>query len=110
MLTAPKDACQALLERLNLSIQDIDVIEINEAFSSMVLYYIEKMRVNTEKVNIHGGAIAMGHPLGATGAIILSTAVELLIERNQRYGLISLCTAGGMSIAMCIENMELKHA
>ena len=110
MLTAPKDACQALLKRLNLSIHDMDVIEINEAFSSMILFYIEKMGIDLEKINIHGGAIAMGHPLGATGAIILSTAVELLIERNQRYGLISLCTAGGMSIAMCIENTEYQNA
>jgi len=108
MLTAPKDACQALLKRLNLSIDDIDVIELNEAFASVVLYFIEHMNVDPNRINIHGGAIAMGHPLGATGAIILGTAVDLLIERNQRYGLVSLCTAGGMSMAMVIENMERK--
>ena len=110
MLTAPQKACRRLLKRLNLSIDDMDVIEINEAFSSMILYYIDQMGIKMDRINIHGGAIAMGHPLGATGAIILSTAVELLIERNQRYGLISLCTAGGMSVAMCIENMEKKDA
>ena len=106
MLTAPKEACQALLSRLDLAVEDMDVIEINEAFASMILYYINNMQVNPERVNIHGGAIALGHPLGATGAMILGMAVDLLIERNQRYGLISLCTAGGMSVAMCIENME----
>lgn len=106
MLTAPSVACQNLLQRLQIDINEIDIIEINEAFSSVVLYFMQNMGIDQTKVNLNGGAIALGHPLGATGAMILGTAVDLLQESNKRLALVSLCTAGGMGLAMVIENMK----
>ena len=106
MLTAPSVACQNLLQRLQIDINEIDIIEINEAFSSVVLYFMQNMGIDQTKVKLNGGAIALGHPLGATGAMILGTAVDLLQESNKRLALVSLCTAGGMGLAMVIENMK----
>ena len=106
MLTAPSESSKRLLDKLGLSLDDIDVIEINEAFSSVALYYMKALDIDDSRVNLNGGAIAMGHPLGATGAIILGTAVDLLISRKKRLGLISLCTASGMGVSMVIKNME----
>lgn len=103
MLTGPAPASKLALEKAGLTIDDIDVIEINEAFASVVLRFIEEMGCDPEKVNPNGGAIAMGHPLGATGAIILGSCLDELERQQKRFGLITLCIGGGMGIATIIE-------
>jgi acetyl-CoA C-acetyltransferase len=88
-----------------MTIDDIDLIEVNEAFAAVVLRFMREMGVPHEKVNVNGGAIAMGHPLGATGAMILGTLIDELERRDLRYGLATLCVGGGMGIATIIERM-----
>ncbi|WP_288802092.1 acetyl-CoA C-acetyltransferase [uncultured Corynebacterium sp.] len=105
MLTAPAPASRAALAKAGLKPEDIDVWEINEAFSSVVLRAQRELNIPDEKLNISGGAIAMGHPLGATGAIITSTAVDELHRTGGRYALITLCVAAGMGVATIIERV-----
>ncbi len=106
MLTGPAPASKMALEKAGLTIDDIDVIEINEAFASVVLRFIDEMGCDPEKVNPNGGAIAMGHPLGATGAMILGTCLDELERQKKKYGLVTLCIGGGMGIATIIERAE----
>jgi acetyl-CoA C-acetyltransferase len=84
----------------------MDLIEINEAFASVVLHFIKETGAPLEKINVNGGAIAMGHPLGATGAMILGILLDELERRKLRYGLATLCAAGGMGVATIIERIE----
>ncbi|MFI9411422.1 acetyl-CoA C-acetyltransferase [Nocardia gamkensis] len=105
MLTGPAPASRKALEIAGLSVDDIDLFEINEAFSSVVLRFMKDLDLPHEKVNVNGGAIAMGHPLGATGAMLISTVVDELERRDQRRGLITLCVGGGMGIATIIERV-----
>ena len=105
MLTAPAHAAQLALEKAKLSTSDIDLWEINEAFSAVVLHAIDALSIPVDKVNVNGGAIAYGHPLGATGAMLVSTLVDELIRRRKRYGLVTLCTAAGMASAAIIERV-----
>ena len=105
MLTAPAPAARAALAKAGLTPEDIDVWEINEAFSSVVLRAQRELNIPDEKLNINGGAIAMGHPLGATGAIITGTAVDELHRSGGRYALITLCVAAGMGVATIIERV-----
>ncbi|MDN5683749.1 acetyl-CoA C-acetyltransferase [Corynebacterium glyciniphilum] len=105
MLTAPAPAARAALEQAGLTTDDIDVWEINEAFSSVVLRAQRELNIPDEKLNINGGAIAMGHPLGATGAMITGTAVDELHRTGGRYALITLCVAAGMGVATIIERV-----
>jgi acetyl-CoA C-acetyltransferase len=105
MLTGPAPASRKALERAGLTIDDIDLIEMNEAFAAVVLRFVKDMGVPLEKVNVNGGAIAMGHPLGATGAMILGTLIDELERTNGRYGLATLCIGGGMGIATVIERV-----
>jgi acetyl-CoA C-acetyltransferase len=105
MLTGPTPATRKALALAGLTIGDIDLFEINEAFASVVLKWIKDLRLPAEQVNVNGGAIAMGHPLGATGAMILGTVVDELERRSARRGLVSLCVAGGMGIATIIERV-----
>ena len=105
MLTGPAPATRKALAKSGLSIDDIDLFEVNEAFASVVLKFIKELRVPEEKVNVNGGAIAMGHPLGATGCIILATLLDELERRQLRYGLATLCVGGGMGIATIIERV-----
>ncbi|MDM0066825.1 acetyl-CoA C-acetyltransferase [Variovorax sp. J31P207] len=105
MLAGPAPASRLALKKAGLRIEDIDLIEINEAFSSVVLRFLQEMQVDPEKVNVNGGAIAMGHPLGATGAMLVGTLLDELERRNLRRGLITLCVAGGMGIATIIERV-----
>ena len=105
MLTAPAPAARAALEQAGLTADDIDVWEINEAFSSVVLRAQRDLNIPDEKLNINGGAIAMGHPLGATGAMITGTAVDELHRTGGRYALITLCVAAGMGVATIIERV-----
>ncbi|GAA2092908.1 acetyl-CoA C-acetyltransferase [Streptomyces albiaxialis] len=105
MLTGPTPASRKALAKAGLTIDDIDLVEINEAFAAVVLRFVKEMEIPLEKVNVNGGAIAMGHPLGATGAMILGTLVDELERRDQRYGLATLCVGGGMGIATVVERV-----
>ncbi|MEV5604137.1 acetyl-CoA C-acetyltransferase [Streptomyces sp. NPDC052299] len=105
MLTGPAPASRKALAKAGLTIEDIDLIEINEAFAGVVLRFVRDMGVSLDKVNVNGGAIALGHPLGATGAMILGTLIDELERRDQRYGLATLCVGGGMGIATVIERL-----
>ena len=105
MLTGPAPATRKALAKAGMTIDDIDLIEVNEAFAAVVLRFMREMDVPHDKVNVNGGAIAMGHPLGATGAMILGTLCDELERRDLRYGLATLCVGGGMGIATIIERM-----
>lgn len=105
MLTGPAPATRKVLARAGLNIDDIDLFEVNEAFASVVMRFMREMQVPEEKVNVNGGSIAMGHPLGATGCIILATLLDELERRKLRYGLATLCVGGGMGIATIIERV-----
>ncbi|HEY1521816.1 MAG TPA: acetyl-CoA C-acetyltransferase [Solirubrobacteraceae bacterium] len=103
MLTGPAPASRKALERAGISKDDLDLIEINEAFAAVVLRFVRDMDLDMEKVNVNGGAIAMGHPLGATGGMILGTLIDELHRTGGRYGLATLCVGGGMGIATVVE-------
>ena len=103
MLTGPAPASRKALEKAGLTIDDMDLVEINEAFASVVLRFVRDMGLDMEKVNVNGGAIAMGHPLGATGGMILGTLIDELHRTGGRYGLATLCVGGGMGIATVVE-------
>lgn len=105
MLTGPAPATCKALAKAGLSIDDIDLFEVNEAFASVVMKFMKDMGVSEDKVNVNGGSIAMGHPLGATGCAILGTLLDELEKRQLRYGLATLCVGGGMGIATIIERV-----
>jgi acetyl-CoA C-acetyltransferase len=105
MLTGPAPASRKALAKAGMTIDDIDLVEINEAFAAVALRYIRDMGLDQEKVNVNGGAIAMGHPLGATGAMILGTLIDELERRDLRRGLATLCVGGGMGIATIVERV-----
>ncbi|MFE2616093.1 acetyl-CoA C-acetyltransferase [Micromonospora chalcea] len=105
MLTGPAPAARKALARAGLGVEDLDLVEINEAFAAVVLRFVADLGLSPEIVNVNGGAIAMGHPLGATGAMILGTLVDELERRGGRYGLATLCAGGGMGIATVIERI-----
>ncbi len=105
MLTGPIDATQRLLQRNNLRIDDIDVFEINEAFASVVLAWAKEVGADLEKTNPNGGAIALGHPLGGTGAILVTKALYELERTGGRYGLVSMCCGGGLGTGTLIERL-----
>ncbi|MGW6306700.1 acetyl-CoA C-acetyltransferase [Streptomyces niveus] len=105
MLTGPAPATRKALARAGLTIDDIDLVEINEAFAAVVLRYVADMGLSLDKVNVNGGAIALGHPLGATGAMILGTLVDELERQDKRFGLATLCIGGGMGVATVVERV-----
>lgn len=105
MLTGPAPATRKALAKAGLKAEDIDLYEVNEAFASVVMKFMKDMGVPESKVNVNGGSIAMGHPLGATGCMILGTLLDELERRNLRYGLATLCVGGGMGIATIIERV-----
>lgn len=105
MLTGPMPAARKALAKAGLTIDQIDLFEVNEAFAAVPMKFMKELGVPHEKVNVNGGAIAMGHPLGATGAMILGTLVDELHRRQLRYGLATLCVGGGMGIATIIERV-----
>jgi acetyl-CoA C-acetyltransferase len=105
MLTGPAPASRKALAKAGLTADDIDLVEINEAFAAVVLRYVKDMGFDMDRVNVNGGAIAMGHPLGATGGMILGTLVDELERQNKRYGLATLCIGGGMGIATVVERV-----
>lgn len=105
MLTGPAPASRKALAKAGLTIGDIDLVEINEAFAAVVLRYVAEMGLSMDRVNVNGGAIALGHPLGATGAMILGTLVDELERQDKRYGLATLCVGGGMGVATIVERV-----
>jgi acetyl-CoA C-acetyltransferase len=105
MLTGPALATRKVLKRARMSLEDIDLFEVNEAFAAVVLRFLRDTGVSHEKVNVNGGAIALGHPLGATGAMILGTALDELERRNLRTALVTLCVGAGMGTATIIERL-----
>ncbi len=105
MLTGPALVTEKLLKRAGMTKDDIDLFELNEAFASVVLRFMKVLGISHEKTNVNGGAIAMGHPLGATGAMILGTALDELERRDQETALITLCVGAGMGTATIIERV-----
>ena len=105
MLTGPIDASRRMFERSGLTMEDIDVVEINEAFASVVLAWAKELNVDMDKVNPNGGAIALGHPLGGTGAILLTKALHELERTGGRYGLVTMCCGGGLGTGTIIERI-----
>jgi acetyl-CoA C-acetyltransferase len=105
MLTGPAPASRKALAKAGLTPSDIDLYEINEAFAAVAMRFMRDLDLPHEKVNVNGGAIAMGHPLGATGAMILGTLIDELERRDLRYGLATLCVGGGMGIATVVERV-----
>jgi len=105
MLTGPAPASRKALAKAGLSVEDIDLWEMNEAFAAVAMRFMRDLDVPHEKVNVNGGAIALGHPLGATGAMLLGTLVDELERRDLRYGLATLCVGGGMGIATVVERL-----
>jgi acetyl-CoA C-acetyltransferase len=105
MLTGPMPAARKALAKAGLRIDQMDLFEVNEAFAAVPLLFMREMGVPPEKVNVNGGAIALGHPLGATGAMILNTLIDELHRRQLRYGLATLCVGGGMGIATVVERV-----
>jgi acetyl-CoA C-acetyltransferase len=105
MLTGPAPATKKALKKAAMEMKDIDLVEINEAFASVVLNFVDEMKVDMNKINVNGGAIAFGHPLGATGAMLLGTVLDELERTNKSTGLVTLCVGGGMGIATIIERV-----
>ena len=103
VMYAPKGAIEKLLDNLDWKMKDVDLFEINEAFSSQLVVLIKEMGLDKEKVNVHGGAVALGHPIGATGARILTTLIYALKHRGLKRGIASLCLGGGDAVAMAVE-------
>ena len=105
MLTGPADSAEKALKKANMKASDIDLFEMNEAFAAVVIRFMDVLKVDHSKVNVNGGAIALGHPLGATGAIILGTVLDELERRDLSTGLITLCVGAGMGTATIIERI-----
>ena len=105
MLTGPAPASRKALGKAGIAVEDLDLIEMNEAFASAVLRFVKDMDLDPEKVNVNGGAIALGHPLGATGGMILGSLLDELNRTGGRYGLVTLCVGAGMGIATVIERV-----
>lgn len=105
MLTGPVDVTELVLKKAKMSLKDIDLFELNEAFASVVLRYQQAFDLDPERLNVNGGAIAMGHPLGATGAMVLGTVLDELERTNKQTALVTLCVAAGMGVATIIERV-----
>ena len=106
MLNAPVPAAKTVLEKAGLKIEDIDLFEVNEAFAVVAEKFIRDLKLDREKVNVNGGAMALGHPIGATGSILIGTVLDELERRDLRYGLVTMCAAGGMAPAVIIERLK----
>ena len=105
MLVGPAPATRKALKKAGMTLDDIDLIEMNEAFAAVVLRFIRDMDADPDKVNVNGGAIAMGHPLGATGGMLIGTVVDELERQDKRYGLVTACIGGGMGVAVILERI-----
>ena len=105
MLTGPAPSAEKVLKRCGMTTSDIDLFELNEAFASVVLLFMQRLDIDHDKINVNGGAIAMGHPLGATGAMILGTVLDELERRDLNVALVNLCVGAGMGTATIIERV-----
>ena len=105
MLNAPVPAALKVLAKAGLTVDDIDLWEINEAFAVVAEKFIRDLKLDRDKVNVNGGSIALGHPIGATGAMLIGTVLDELERRNLRRGLVTMCAAGGMAPAIIIERL-----
>jgi acetyl-CoA C-acetyltransferase len=103
MGTGPVPASQSALEKAGWTVKDLDLIESNEAFASQACYVVKELHLDGSKVNVNGGAIALGHPIGASGTRCLVTLIHEMNKRDAKKGLVTLCIGGGMGVAMCIE-------
>jgi len=103
MGSGPIPASKKALEKANWKVSDLDLIESNEAFAAQTLAVIKELKIPEEKVNVNGGAIALGHPIGASGARVLVTLLHEMLKRDSKKGLATLCIGGGMGVAMCLE-------
>ena len=106
MLNAPVPAAKKVLEKAGLSVDDIDLFEINEAFAVVAAKFVRDLGLDWDKVNVNGGSIALGHPIGATGSILIGTIVDELERQDKRYGLVTMCAAGGMAPAIIVERVS----
>jgi len=105
MLNAPVPATNKVLDKAGLSVSDIDLFEINEAFAVVAEKFIRDLDLDRDKVNVNGGAMALGHPIGATGSLLIGTVLDELERRDQQFGLVTMCAAGGMAPAIVIERI-----
>jgi acetyl-CoA C-acetyltransferase len=105
MLTAPGPAAERALKKAGMTFGDIDLFEVNEAFASVVLKFLKDTGVDPQKVNVNGGAMALGHPIGATGAMLIGTLIDEMERRDLSTGLVTMCTGGGMGTATIIERI-----
>ena len=105
MLTAPGPAATRCVEKAGMTFDDIDLIEVNEAFASVVLKFLRDTKVDWDKCNVNGGAMALGHPIGATGGMLIGTVLDELERRDLSTGLVTMCTGGGMGTATIIERI-----
>jgi acetyl-CoA C-acetyltransferase len=105
MLNEPGPAAIKVLARAGMTVDDIDLFEVNEAFSVVAAKFMRDLKLDSEKVNVNGGAMALGHPIGATGSILIGTALDELERRDLNTALITMCTGGGMAPAIIIERV-----
>jgi len=105
MLDGPIPVTRKILQRAGMQISDIDLFEVNEAFAAVPMAYLQEFNVDPAKLNVNGGAIALGHPLGATGCMLLGTLLDALEEHDKTTGLVTLCIGGGMGVATIIERV-----
>ena len=103
LLMAPVKAVRKLLEKVGWNLSDVDLVELNEAFSVQAIAVMEELKLDPAKVNVNGGAVALGHPIGASGARILVTLLHEMIRRNARRGIATLCLGGGNAVALAVE-------
>src|SRR4029078_13264065 len=103
MLTGPVDVTKKVLKKAGMTLEDIDLLEVNEAFASVVLRFMQAFDLDESKINVNGGAIAMGHPLGATGAMLLGTLIDEMERRDRELGLVVLCVGGGTGVVTSLE-------
>ena len=103
MLNAPVPAAKRVLEKAGLTLDDIDLFEINEAFAVVAAKFVRDLGLDWDKVNVNGGAIALGHPIGATGSMLIGTIVDELERQGKKRGLVTMCAAGGMAPAIIVE-------
>ena len=106
MLAAPADATARAARRLGMNVGDIDLFEVNEAFATVVLRFMEATGVPHDRVNVNGGSIAMGHPIGATGVMLVNTVLDELERTGKQTGAVTLCVGEGMAVATIIERVE----
>ena len=105
MLNAPVPAAKKVLDKAGMTLADIDLFEVNEAFSVVTEKFIRDLDIDRDLININGGAMALGHPIGATGAILIGTMVDELERQDKQFGLVTMCAAGGMAPAIIVERM-----